>query len=214
MARILMVLTSHAELGVTGRKTGLWLEEFAAPFYEFLDAGHDVVLASPRGGAVPIVFGYGLVHGGAILEAEFGRIAHHDQAVAPETQGAAVEMRGKLALEALRHACLNGLNGRGLEGDVRRLRLSIGDEEGQQPRGHATAGIGFRYRRLAGTGCIVANHLLDELACRLLSLGGREIDVDRDAGRQHQQTEQREGPSELAHDRLQEKDRVTGKRGY
>ena len=54
MARILMVLTSHAELGATGRKTGLWLEEFAAPFYEFLDAGHDVVLASPRGGAVPI----------------------------------------------------------------------------------------------------------------------------------------------------------------
>ncbi len=54
MARILMVLTSHAELGATGRKTGLWLEEFAAPFYEFINAGHDVVLASPRGGAVPI----------------------------------------------------------------------------------------------------------------------------------------------------------------
>lgn len=54
MARILMVLTSHGELGSTGRKTGLWLEEFAAPFYEFLDAGHDVVLASPRGGAVPV----------------------------------------------------------------------------------------------------------------------------------------------------------------
>ncbi|MEG1832269.1 MAG: type 1 glutamine amidotransferase domain-containing protein [Burkholderiaceae bacterium] len=54
MARILMVLTSHGELGSTGRKTGLWLEEFAAPFYAFLAAGCEVVLASPRGGAVPV----------------------------------------------------------------------------------------------------------------------------------------------------------------
>ena len=54
MARILMVLTSHSELGDTGRSTGLWLEEFAAPYYVFRDAGHEVVLASPRGGAVPV----------------------------------------------------------------------------------------------------------------------------------------------------------------
>lgn len=54
MARILMVLTSHDELGDTGRKTGFWLEEFAAPYYVFLDAGHDVTLASPKGGQPPI----------------------------------------------------------------------------------------------------------------------------------------------------------------
>jgi len=51
---ILMVLTSHEQLGNTGRKTGIWLEEFAAPYYVFKDAGAHVVLASPRGGQPPI----------------------------------------------------------------------------------------------------------------------------------------------------------------
>ena len=48
--KILMVLTSHNELGNTGEKTGFWLEEFAAPYYTFLDAGAQLVLASPMGG--------------------------------------------------------------------------------------------------------------------------------------------------------------------
>ena len=48
--KILMVLTSHDKLGNTGRKTGLWLEEFAAPYYTFLDAGATATLASPKGG--------------------------------------------------------------------------------------------------------------------------------------------------------------------
>lgn len=52
--RILMVLTSHDELGDTGRKTGFWLEELAAPFYAFKDADADVVLASPKGGQPPL----------------------------------------------------------------------------------------------------------------------------------------------------------------
>ncbi|MDP9163938.1 MAG: type 1 glutamine amidotransferase domain-containing protein [Pseudomonadota bacterium] len=51
---ILMVLTSHAELGDTGEKTGFWLEEFAAPYYLLKDAGHDITLASPRGGQPPL----------------------------------------------------------------------------------------------------------------------------------------------------------------
>lgn len=54
MARILMVLTSHAALGATAERTGLWLEEFTTPYYALLDAGHTVVLASPRGGVVPV----------------------------------------------------------------------------------------------------------------------------------------------------------------
>ncbi|EGR97022.1 type 1 glutamine amidotransferase domain-containing protein [Cutibacterium namnetense] len=54
MSRILMVLTSHDQLGSTGRKTGFWLEEFAAPYYVFRDAGHDITLASPKGGQPPI----------------------------------------------------------------------------------------------------------------------------------------------------------------
>lgn len=51
---ILMVLTSHDTLGDTGKKTGFWLEEFAAPWYIFQDAGVEVVLASPAGGQPPL----------------------------------------------------------------------------------------------------------------------------------------------------------------
>ena len=51
---ILMVLTSHDQLGSTGLKTGFWLEEFAAPYYVFKDAGADVTLASPAGGQPPL----------------------------------------------------------------------------------------------------------------------------------------------------------------
>ncbi len=51
---ILMVLTSHDTLGDTGKKTGFWLEEFAAPYYVFKDAGATVTLASPRGGQPPL----------------------------------------------------------------------------------------------------------------------------------------------------------------
>ena len=50
---ILMVLTSHDQLGNTGKKTGFWLEEFAAPYYAFKDAGASVTLASPKGGQPP-----------------------------------------------------------------------------------------------------------------------------------------------------------------
>jgi putative intracellular protease/amidase len=52
--KVLMVLTSHDQLGNTGRKTGFWLEELAAPYYTFKDAGADVVLASPKGGQPPL----------------------------------------------------------------------------------------------------------------------------------------------------------------
>lgn len=52
--KILMVLTSHDQLGDTGKKTGFWLEELAAPYYTFVDAGVEVVLASPAGGQPPL----------------------------------------------------------------------------------------------------------------------------------------------------------------
>src|ERR1700758_3125349 len=52
--KILMVLTSHDELGNTGHKTGFWLEELAAPYYTFKDAGAEIVLASPKGGQPPL----------------------------------------------------------------------------------------------------------------------------------------------------------------
>ena len=54
MKKILMVLTSHDHLGNTGRATGFWLEELAAPYYAFKDAGVEVVLASPQGGQPPL----------------------------------------------------------------------------------------------------------------------------------------------------------------
>lgn len=52
--KILMILTSHDQLGNTGRKTGFWLEEFAAPYFTFTDAGAEVTIASPKGGQPPL----------------------------------------------------------------------------------------------------------------------------------------------------------------
>jgi putative intracellular protease/amidase len=51
---ILIVLTSHDTLGNTGRKTGFWLEELAAPYYALKEAGANIVLASPAGGQPPL----------------------------------------------------------------------------------------------------------------------------------------------------------------
>src|SRR4051812_23442974 len=52
--KILMVITSHDQLGNTGRKTGFWLEELAAPYYVFKEAGAEIALASPKGGRPPL----------------------------------------------------------------------------------------------------------------------------------------------------------------
>lgn len=52
--KVLIVLTSHDQLGDTGKKTGFWLEEFAAPYYVFEDAGAEITLASPKGGQPPL----------------------------------------------------------------------------------------------------------------------------------------------------------------
>jgi putative intracellular protease/amidase len=54
IVKILIVLTSHSELGDTGKKTGFWVEEFAAPYYELADVGTEITLASPKGGQPPI----------------------------------------------------------------------------------------------------------------------------------------------------------------
>lgn len=54
MSKILIVLTSHDQLGDTGRATGFWLEELAAPYYVFKDAGAELTLASPKGGQPPL----------------------------------------------------------------------------------------------------------------------------------------------------------------
>lgn len=52
--KVLMVLTSHDQLGTSGQKTGFWLEEFAAPYYVFKDANADITIASPKGGQPPL----------------------------------------------------------------------------------------------------------------------------------------------------------------
>lgn len=52
--KVLLVLTSHDQLGNTGKKTGFWLEELAAPYYAFKDAGAEMTLASPKGGQPPL----------------------------------------------------------------------------------------------------------------------------------------------------------------
>lgn len=52
--KVLFVVTSHDELGNTGKKTGFWVEEFAAPYYLLRDAGFDITVATPKGGQAPI----------------------------------------------------------------------------------------------------------------------------------------------------------------
>lgn len=52
--KVLMILTSHSELGNTGDKTGFWIEEFASPYYVFVDAGAEITIASPAGGQPPV----------------------------------------------------------------------------------------------------------------------------------------------------------------
>ena len=52
--RVLMIVTSNAQMGNEGKKTGIWAEELAAPYYALVDAGADVEIASPKGGAVPL----------------------------------------------------------------------------------------------------------------------------------------------------------------
>ena len=54
MKKVLFVVTSHDKLGNTGEKTGFWIEEFAAPYYELLDQGVDITIATPKGGQPPI----------------------------------------------------------------------------------------------------------------------------------------------------------------
>ena len=54
MKKVLFVLTSHDDLGNTGEKTGFWIEEFVAPYYELADQGVEITLASPKGGQPPI----------------------------------------------------------------------------------------------------------------------------------------------------------------
>lgn len=54
MPNVLFVTTSHGKLGDTGRETGVWLEELAVPYHMFLDAGHEVTIASVRGGRMPV----------------------------------------------------------------------------------------------------------------------------------------------------------------
>ena len=54
MKKVLFVVTSHDKLGNTGQKTGFWVEEFAAPYYELLDQGVDITIATPKGGQPPI----------------------------------------------------------------------------------------------------------------------------------------------------------------
>lgn len=82
---ILMVLTSHDQLGDTGKPTGFWLEEFAAPFYTFRDAGADVTLASPKGGRPPI----DPASEGGDAETEFTQRFRDD----PDAQSALAETR-------------------------------------------------------------------------------------------------------------------------
>lgn len=90
MGTILLVCTSHADLGDTGRKTGLWMEELAAPYYVFKDTGYGVVIASPKGGNPP-------VDPGSLAEGMRGAVVDRFEAD-PEAMAA---MQGSTRLDAI-----------------------------------------------------------------------------------------------------------------
>ncbi|WP_299219959.1 type 1 glutamine amidotransferase domain-containing protein [uncultured Aquimarina sp.] len=52
--KVLLITTSHDQLGTTGKKTGVWLEELAGPYFKYLDEGAEIVIASPKGGIIPL----------------------------------------------------------------------------------------------------------------------------------------------------------------
>ena len=115
--KILMVLTSHDQLGNTGRKTGFWLEEFAAPYYVFRDAGVDLTLASPKGGQPPIDPMSDLPENQTPAMARFKQDADGAKGAIPDTQAVRYEV-GRL-----RHHILLG-----------RPRSDVGPR--RQPRFH------------------------------------------------------------------------------
>ena len=90
--KILMVLTSHDQMGDTGHKTGFWLEEFTAPYYVFRDAGADITLASPKGGQPPV--DPNSEAEGALTEStkRFSEDAHGKEALASTKKLADVDM--------------------------------------------------------------------------------------------------------------------------
>ncbi|MDX1801788.1 MAG: type 1 glutamine amidotransferase domain-containing protein [Marinobacter sp.] len=90
--KILMVLTSHDQMGDTGHKTGFWLEEFTSPYYVFRDAGADITLASPKGGQPPV--DPNSEAEGALTEStkRFSEDAHGKEALASTKKLADVDM--------------------------------------------------------------------------------------------------------------------------
>src|SRR5260370_38658965 len=90
LMKVLMVITSHDQLGNTGRKTGSWLEELAAPYYVFKDAGAQITLASPKGGQPPLDPKSNEPNFRTDLTRRFGKDAepnaHRARAEAPDTR--------------------------------------------------------------------------------------------------------------------------------
>lgn len=82
MTKILMVLTSHDQLGSTGEKTGFWVEEFAAPYYVFKDSGAEITVASTKGGQAPIDPKSELPDFQTAATARFNEDKHAQQAIA------------------------------------------------------------------------------------------------------------------------------------
>ena len=89
--KIVMVLTSHDRLGETGKKTGFWLEEFAAPYYVFRDAGAEITIASPKGGQPPLDPASDTQDGQTAMTRRFKQDPAAQAALAQTTQLAAIK---------------------------------------------------------------------------------------------------------------------------
>ena len=152
--------------------------------------------------AVAVVVGHRRVQRHAILQLHLRCIAHGDQAVAGEAQRAAVEARAQAAIETGFHARLDGLDGRGLEADVRRGLRSRAADADQRPRietGQIQLDAPLQHRHAAAAGrrlldlhlVGVVDDLLDEFLGCFLGLGRGEVDVDRHACAEQQRRRDR-----------------------
>jgi len=128
--RVLMVLTSHDMMGISGKKTGNWFDEVATPYYKFKEAGFDVTLASPKGGPAPLdPFSFdGHVHDGEYAEVSEGSAGPaHAGEHAPVQRHQHRRLRRSVFPGRLRPALGSGQR---LEGDPGNRRLDPGEDPG------------------------------------------------------------------------------------
>ena len=155
--KILMVLTSHDQLGNTGKKTGFWLEEFAAPYFTFLDAGVDITVCSPKGGQPPLDPKSDTPEGKTELTERFKGDAAAQRVLA-NTARRVIQRNPRLRQQLVRplaagRRVLQRVGGHGQ--GAARIGRSVGGWGGYTHYPHGGYGHGSDYRRIRTHGPVV-----------------------------------------------------------